>query len=377
MQSYLDTFADWRTHKIWKKYKEWYNNQIFRSVYDSDALQDNQPSDDEISSDNMAKLFDKVIPKFYGFILLALANISRKCKPQLFYHTASARFHGLSRHGTDMMARLGFMQKLSLFDKMTKEANEKALADIKYLSSYLCSHDTISIRRSLIIMSITKKKKLFSICFSHVPLLLITHVYFDRDVQSQPHTLWLDNFSKHIKYQFPNLHHGTFKACLWSGLAMKRWNKVDVPLDMAIKYNPDDNTAIPAMPDDPFLFRQQFLDLYAKKEKKTTMYQLESSLVQTWEVNNVPLKPTFWFPIPEKYQKSMKECGSMSNLYPCDLLEQNVGSNEGFFQIFRDVFNERAVADQENPKYNVLFMDCNIYDRLLKVSVIDMTRAVH
>ena len=172
MQSYLDTFADWRTHKIWKKYKEWYNNQIFRSVYDSDALEDNQhddgmpqPSDDEISSDNMAKLFDKVIPKFYGFILLALANISRKCKPQLFYHTASARFHGLSRRGTDMMARLGFMQKLSLFDKMTKEANEKALADIKYLSSYLCSHDTISIRRSLIIMGITKKKNLFLFVF--------------------------------------------------------------------------------------------------------------------------------------------------------------------------------------------------------------------
>ena len=178
-QSYLDTFADWRTHKIWKKYKAWYKLQVMRSVYDSDALEDNQhdgsgmpqPSDDEISSDNLTKLFDKVIPKFYGFILLALANISRKCKAQLFYHTASARFHGLSRHGTDMMARLGFMQKLSLFDKMTKEANEKALADIKYLSSYLCSHDTISIRRSLIIMSITKKKTIFYLFFTR-PIII-------------------------------------------------------------------------------------------------------------------------------------------------------------------------------------------------------------
>ena len=64
-QSYLDTFADWRTHKIWKKYKEWYNLQLMRPIMDSDAEEDNQhddgmpqPSDDDISSDNLTKLFD-------------------------------------------------------------------------------------------------------------------------------------------------------------------------------------------------------------------------------------------------------------------------------------------------------------------------------
>ena len=40
-----------------------------------------------------------------------------------------------------MLARLGYMQKLSLFDKMTKEANETALDNIKYLSSCLGLHN--------------------------------------------------------------------------------------------------------------------------------------------------------------------------------------------------------------------------------------------
>ena len=185
-----------------------------------------------------------------------------------------------------------------------------------------------------------------------------------REVELGPHVVWVDNFSKHIKWQLPKLHEGMFKACLWTGVAYKQWSK-DEPLDMTIKLDPT-GARIPAMPNNPFLFRSHLRALYVKKEKETPIYQYERSMVVNWEVNNVPLKPLA-ANVPARYHAVLEGSSKLNNLYPSDLIDLNVGANDDFFKIFKKFYEDRSAAAPLNTKYNVLMMDCNIYDRLMKV----------
>ena len=53
--------------------------------------------------------------KFHGFVLSAIHNIGNTGKGQMFFLSFTARFHGLSNMGQDIISRYGFMMKPTLF----------------------------------------------------------------------------------------------------------------------------------------------------------------------------------------------------------------------------------------------------------------------
>jgi hypothetical protein len=53
--------------------------------------------------------------KFHGFVLSAVHNIGNAGKGQMFFLSFTARFHGLSNMGQDIISRYGFMMKPTMF----------------------------------------------------------------------------------------------------------------------------------------------------------------------------------------------------------------------------------------------------------------------
>jgi hypothetical protein len=60
--------------------------------------------------------------KFHGYVISAVHNIGNTGKTQMFFLSFTAKFHGLSNMGQDMLARYGFMMKPTLFSQERAES---------------------------------------------------------------------------------------------------------------------------------------------------------------------------------------------------------------------------------------------------------------
>jgi hypothetical protein len=65
-------------------------------------------------------LLNKIQTKFFGWVLTTTASIVSKARKQLFYHTFIARYHGLSREGSDTLSQFGIMMKKTSYDTTRK-----------------------------------------------------------------------------------------------------------------------------------------------------------------------------------------------------------------------------------------------------------------
>jgi hypothetical protein len=68
---------------------------------------------------------------FMGCVLHTIANIGSNAIGQTFYLAFSARFHGLSRTGQNLIAQYGFMMKTTSYDKAEKDIIKQALHHIR------------------------------------------------------------------------------------------------------------------------------------------------------------------------------------------------------------------------------------------------------
>ena len=125
---------------------------------------------------------------------------------------------------------------------------------------------------------------------------------------------------------------------------------------------------IPAMPEELFSSWNAFVGTYSRLEAVLEVNRLDDSLVRTWNVNNVPLKPSPQS--TERYRDALvKQTDSLANLFPEKLIDINIGENEGLVKICRELLKEHKEKCQINQqeRYLVLNVDCNIFDRILKV----------
>jgi hypothetical protein len=188
-------------------------------------------------------------------------------------------------------------------------------------------------------------------------------------IKEKAYTLWIDNFSKIRKFQIPHIDIGAWRNCLWTGFALRAYKpQRGVEIDMSILRNPE-NEVIPAMPNNPFDFvirlREQFQH-YGSADMK----QLSRSNVFSWKVNNVPLKPVKVDLVrPQRLiDKILADPDKLDNLYPEKIVSENIGQNTGFSKIFREVYEDHEMdVNIDSCKYLALNLDCNIFDRLLKV----------
>ena len=124
---------------------------------------------------------------------------------------------------------------------------------------------------------------------------------------------------------------------------------------------------VPAMPDDPFF--------YAGAVKQGVQYIIntcrsyyDSSLVAEFDIRNVPPK------IDTKAWPHMKETvdrpeNSTRCVYPCKLMDYNIGSNQGLIAVVRHLYEEHKMHNEHCNNYLSLNVDENIFWRILKVSI--------
>ena len=200
-------------------------------------------------------------------------------------------------------------------------------------------------------------------------------VLFCRQIVSGPHTMWMDNYSKNVKWQCPDVAKGTFHQGLWTGFAVRACTA-----DVSMKFVLDQTgSVVPAMPDDPFTFKDMVQDGLLKSmfdRGDRSNFRFRSSLVFKWKVNNVPLRPQLCN-VPNVASQARYRAGlerhadSLDHLHPLKLLDINCGENVGFAMCFERLSTEKnwtGRSDQPScDTYTSMFMDCDLFDKCVKV----------
>lgn len=181
----------------------------------------------------------------------------------------------------------------------------------------------------------------------------------------KPHITWLDNFSKFVSRSIPTLDQGLYSSCLWTGEAVFHCDDLDENISDAIKFNAM-GEVVPAMPDellsDSVKHSVQNALQYVHSQGR---HFFEDSLVNRYNINNVPLKiDTVRYP-------EMKQIEDKKNstyiVNAKRLINHNIGSNLGLINIIRNLYMEKQMHNDTCERYHYYNMDENIFWRVLKV----------
>jgi hypothetical protein len=74
---------------------------------------------------------------FHGFVLMGVGNVGNNGKRQLYFPTFSARFHGLSRQGVQLMSHFGGLMSISTYDRHQTIFLEGIRAQNRYMHVYV------------------------------------------------------------------------------------------------------------------------------------------------------------------------------------------------------------------------------------------------
>lgn len=110
-EHYLEAYGSYTSHKQWKRIK-------------ARAKEDGQEA--LVHEDVQAELIQRESGGFHGYVLQSCACIGNTGKRQLFFTTFVAKYHGLSRMGTEILAHYNFMMSRGLYEAMRQEQVSKA-----------------------------------------------------------------------------------------------------------------------------------------------------------------------------------------------------------------------------------------------------------
>lgn len=165
--------------------------------------------------------------------------------------------------------------------------------------------------------------------------------------------------------KIPNIDIGAWKDCLWTGVAIKKYNGPD--MDMRLVFKPDGSMQ-PAMPDDLYAYVPTLKEMF-KAFRVTGSYQPQS-LVSRFQVNNVPLKPDYRRVNNNKWRSALQsDLDKLQHMYPKKLIALNIGRNDALGKIIRGHYEEnKQHMEGQCDRYSALNTDENIFMRILKVS---------
>ena len=182
--------------------------------------------------------------------------------------------------------------------------------------------------------------------------------------------MWMDNYSKNLAWHLPEVGKGVFHQGLWCGFAARACTAA---ISMRMIRGGDGNH-IPAMPVDPFEHRAhiQGVLLSSTFGRQNPHQRFDKSLLFRWEVNNVPLRPVVRAGMRQDYIEGLnRRADSLDNLHPMRLIDINPGENVGFARVVKQLSDENNWDDKlDEPscnKYTAMFMDCDLFDKCVKV----------
>lgn len=189
---------------------------------------------------------------------------------------------------------------------------------------------------------------------------------FVRQLQSTPHLLWIDNFSKLFNTSRPRLQGGARSDCMWTGVALVQVDGLP-SLSMRLHRMPD-GSVMSAMP--PYICTSYSINnmkAIVSAVDASGIFHLDSSICSRYNVNNVPCKPVpDMIREPGLHELLSRSPDGLQNWYPKALIRRNIGSNIGLLKILRDFVVDTEVSNP--PRYGIILADINIFWRGLKVA---------
>ena len=187
-------------------------------------------------------------------------------------------------------------------------------------------------------------------------------------METEPHVIWLDNFSKMFRTRMGSMGVDSINKMLWTGIAIKRFTQNPLETDAVMR--DELGIVIPATAADPFVFTRSLIDLletYTQTLSKAYVESHSNSLMVRWNAHTVPLTPDLAYLNPAM-RSTVEQChDNMANFYPEGLDKNNIGSNIGLSRVVRKIYNERTMNSIACKRYTIFTVDVNIYDRMLKV----------
>lgn len=301
-EHYLSIFSSYTSHRVWRAHLTGITAGL---------------KHDLISLADENQIVTRERSKFHGWIMSSCNSIGNFGKKQLFFSSFVARYHGLSRSGQDILAKFGYATSKTMHGDLHREQFE------------------LSTEKAL-------------------------------QVETKPHVIWLDNFSKIYGRQVPSINLGAWADCLWTGVALRQYTgKVPVSMNVQLK----EGTVVPAMPTNLFDKEDEFQACWDSALADLT-YRSKSKLVK-WVIRTVPIKPDVSKAIEKKrWRRALQsDEACLKRLYPKCIIRTNIGSNLGLAQIIRDHYTSNGQdAEGKCDKYSAFIVDENIYMRLIKVS---------
>ena len=155
-----------------------------------------------------------------------------------------------------------------------------------------------------------------------------------RVVKKGWHVTWLDNFSKFYGCDMQGISQGAWKECLWTGKAVM---SVRMPSRFG---RPPLVSQLHQAGVPPDLFRDEHIadvtrDCVTRFKQDRHDFHSKSISVLT-NVNTIPPKPTVQPGMDAALEHRIIKAGDgLDTFHPDDILEENIGSNEGLMHILR------------------------------------------
>lgn len=125
------------------------------------------------------------------------------------------------------------------------------------------------------------------------------------------------------------------------------------------------------MPDNLFIGRStERMTKIIRNVSSSQWNYLDHSHVHKLKVNSVPLKPHISYDDdPSLYQVLAESRDGLTDFFPQQITDLNIGSNDGLLRILKNLTDKRNISQQQNEPENlqVICVDCNIFMRILKV----------
>ena len=169
-----------------------------------------------------------------------------------------------------------------------------------------------------------------------------------------------------MKLYVPTIDQGSWQNCQWTGQALRKC--ADQSISMLLTRDAEQRI-IPAMPRNPFTFRSKLIGMFFNISDNEGNLLYDSCIVTTSRTKSVPLKPKTKN-MPNRRHREALEQGydKLTNMYPGAIMPDNIGSNVGLLRIIRRHFErENQHLKDRCKRYSAFNVDCNIFDRMLKV----------
>jgi len=215
---------------------------------------------------------------------------------------------------------------------------------------------------------------------SNLTIIDISFTFYVRDIESKVFVTWMDNYNAKWRMKMSNIDKDSFKMANWTGVAVREYTgDIDIQLNLVTD---EHGCFVPALPSRIFDYVPSVKKFILDKTEEGNsglirglenfpFQNLECSLLQTWGVNRLRLKPNLDNPnLPLQYKEAIKAApDTLANFYPKGVFPHNIGSNEGFIAMLKNYF-EQFVTGNGDQKYFIITCDENIYKRAMRVLIL-------